>query len=144
MILIWIEIKRLQGAKIKGSSQMGDPWGDLNAPEATSEQQLPLFISKLIKTKNHIRMKYSQNHFNITFGSAYFISKNNAVKLAKLVKKEPRKAIFPWDLGLLFVQPIKVHWYCRILNFITVKVNLMHVIYKFSLKFMQKRRFPYS
>ena len=22
---------------------MGDPWGDLNAPEATSEQQIPLF-----------------------------------------------------------------------------------------------------
>ena len=25
---------------------MGDPWGDLNAPEATSEQQLPLFSVK--------------------------------------------------------------------------------------------------
>ena len=33
--------------------------------------------------------------------------KNNAVKLAKPTKKEPRKASFPWDLGLLFVQPIK-------------------------------------
>ena len=22
---------------------MGDPWGDLNAPEDTSEQQIPLF-----------------------------------------------------------------------------------------------------
>ena len=29
------------------------------------------------------------------------------LKLAKLTKKEPRKAIFPWDLGLLFVKPIK-------------------------------------
>ena len=25
---------------------MGDPWWDLNAPEATSEQQLPLFSVK--------------------------------------------------------------------------------------------------
>ena len=25
---------------------MGDPWGDLNAPEATSEQKLPLFYVK--------------------------------------------------------------------------------------------------
>ena len=29
------------------------------------------------------------------------------LKLAKQVKKEPRKARIPWDLGLLFVQPIK-------------------------------------
>ena len=25
---------------------MGDPWGDLNAPEATFEQKLPLFSVK--------------------------------------------------------------------------------------------------
>ena len=30
---------------------MGDPWGDLNAPEATSEQQLPLFSVKLDKNQ---------------------------------------------------------------------------------------------
>ena len=29
------------------------------------------------------------------------------LKLAKQVKKEPRKARFPWDLGFLFVQPMK-------------------------------------
>ena len=29
------------------------------------------------------------------------------LKLAKQVKKEPRKASFPWDLVLLFVQPMK-------------------------------------
>ena len=29
------------------------------------------------------------------------------LKLAKQAKKEPRKAIFPWDLGLMFVQPMK-------------------------------------
>ena len=30
---------------------MGDPWGDLNAPEATSEQQIPLFFVKPAKKK---------------------------------------------------------------------------------------------
>ena len=52
-------------------------------------------------------MKYSQNHFKSTFGSAYLNSKKIKLKLAKQVKKEPRKASFPWDLGLLFVQPMK-------------------------------------
>ena len=33
--------------------------------------------------------------------------KKMTLKLAKQVKKEPRKASFPWDLGLLFVQPMK-------------------------------------
>ena len=33
--------------------------------------------------------------------------KNMKLKLAKQIKKELRKASFPWDLGLLFVQPIK-------------------------------------
>ena len=33
--------------------------------------------------------------------------KKMKLKLAKQVKKEPRKASFPWDLGLLFVQPMK-------------------------------------
>ena len=47
-------MKRLQGAKIKGFSQMGDPWGDLNAPEDTSEQQLPLF--SIVSTQNVPRL----------------------------------------------------------------------------------------
>ena len=29
------------------------------------------------------------------------------LKLAKQAKKETRKASFPWDLGLLFVKPMK-------------------------------------
>ena len=51
---------------------MGDPWGDLNAPEATFEQQIPLFYVKHDKTRNNIRLKYSQKHSEITFGSAHF------------------------------------------------------------------------
>ena len=45
-MLIWNEIKSLKSAKIKGFSQMGDPWGDLNAPEATFKQQIPFFSVK--------------------------------------------------------------------------------------------------
>ena len=33
--------------------------------------------------------------------------KKTKLKLAKHVKKEPRKASFPWDLGLMFVQKMK-------------------------------------
>ena len=29
------------------------------------------------------------------------------LKLAKQVKQEPRKARFPWDIGLIFGNPIK-------------------------------------
>ena len=54
-------------------------------------------------------MKYSQNHFESTFGSAYFKPKKTKLKLVKMAKKKLRKASFPWDLGLLFVQPIKMH-----------------------------------
>ena len=63
----------------------------MNTPEATFEQQL-LFFSITPKS---------------TFGSAYLNSKKPKLKLAKQVKKEPRKVSFPWDLGLLFVQPMK-------------------------------------
>ena len=52
-------------------------------------------------------MKYAQKHFESTFGSAYFKPNKTELKLAKTVKREPRKASFPWDLGLLFGQPIK-------------------------------------
>ena len=52
-------------------------------------------------------MKYSQNHFGSTFGSSYFKPNKTKLKLAKTVKKEPRKASFPWDLGLLFGNPMK-------------------------------------
>ena len=61
----------------------------------------------MLKDINNVRMKYAQNHFKSTFGSACLNSKKTKLKLAKPVKKEPRKASFPWDLGLLFVQPMK-------------------------------------
>ena len=57
--------------KILNFSERGDPWGDLNAPEATFEQQLHFFSVKPDKTSKHVRIKYAQNHFKSTFGSAY-------------------------------------------------------------------------
>ena len=86
---------------------MGDSWGDLNAPEATFKQHILLFFVTPTKTRNLVRIKYSQKHFKSTFRSAYHNSKKTKLKIAKQVKKESRKASFPWDLGLLFVQPMK-------------------------------------
>ena len=52
-------------------------------------------------------MKYAQKHFESTFGSAYLKPNKTKLKLAKTEKKEPRKAIFPWDIGLLFGNTMK-------------------------------------
>ena len=52
-------------------------------------------------------MKYDQNHFEITFGSAYFKPNKTKLKLAKTVKKEPRKESFPWDISLIFGKPVR-------------------------------------
>ena len=79
----------------------------MNAPEATSDSSFLSFLSDLLKDSEHVRITYAQKHFKSTFGSAYLISKKMKLKLAKQAKKEPRKASFPWDLGLLFVQPMK-------------------------------------
>ena len=122
MVLIQVETDFLQFCKkeLRLFSEKGDPWGDLNAPETTSDSSFLLFLSYLLKDSKKFRKKYAQNHFKSTFGSAYFISKNNAVKLAKPAKKEPRKASFPWDIGLLFVQPIK-STDCRTLKLLNSK-----------------------
>ena len=104
--------------------QKRDPWGDLSAPKATLDRSFLSSLSDLLKESEHVRITNSQKHFKSTFWLAYFISKNNEIKLAKPTKKEPRKASFPWDLGLIFVQPIKMHWYFRILNFIIQQMKL--------------------
>ena len=80
----------------------------MSAPKATSNSSFLFFLSDLLKDSEHVRIKNPQKHFKSTFGSAYFISKSNENELAKTTKKEPRKASFPWDLGLMFVQPIKI------------------------------------
>ena len=76
----------------------------MNALEATSDSSFLSFLSELLKYSKHIRITNSQKNFKSTFGSAYLISQKMKLKLAKQAKKEPS---FPWDLGLLFMQPMK-------------------------------------
>ena len=45
----------------------------------------------------------------VPLGQPTLSQKINEIKLAKPTKKEPRKARFPWDIGLIFVQPNKMH-----------------------------------
>ena len=66
-------------------------------PESASSS----FLLHLLKTSNIIIVKYSQNYFERTFGLTHFLPKNFKLKLVfKEAEKEPRKARFPWDLGL--------------------------------------------
>ena len=103
--------------------------GDLYAPAATSDSRFLSFISDLLKDSEHVRITYTQKHFKSTFGSAYLISKKMKLKLAKQVKKEPGKASFPWDIGLLFVQPMKYALIAGFNIFLNRKGNLEHATY---------------
>ena len=47
-----------------------------------------------------------QSTLRVPLGQPTLSQKINEIKLVKPTKREPRKASFPWDLGLLFVQPI--------------------------------------
>ena len=78
--------------------QKRDPWGDLSAPKATLDSSFLSSLSDLLNDSKWIIITNSQNHFKSTFGSAYFISKNNEIKLAKLTKRNQEKQAF---LGIL-------------------------------------------
>ena len=60
------------------------------------------------------------------------------LKLAKQAKKEPRKARFPWDIGLMFVQPIKYAMILQNIKFYNRKMKCnacdLQVLFKFSCK----------
>ena len=76
LVLIQDETKILQLWKnFEFFGEKGDPWGDLNAPKATSDSSFLYFLSGLIKYSEHVRIKNSHNHFKSSFGSAYLISK---------------------------------------------------------------------
>ena len=65
--------------------------------------------------------------------------KNMKLKLAKQVKKEPRKASFPWDIGLLFVQPMKYALLLQNIKFYhTANETTLTASYGFSLKCLRK------
>ena len=78
--------------------QKRDPWGDLSAPKATLDRSFLYSLSALLKDNERVRIQNFQNHFKSTFGSAYFISKNNEIKLAKPTKRNQGKKDF---LGIL-------------------------------------------
>ena len=63
------------------------------------------FLLYLLKTSKESLTKSAQKHFRSVFGQHKNYPKKS--KLKKRCKKEPRKASFPWDLGLPFGQPIK-------------------------------------
>ena len=110
----------------------------MNAPEATSDSRFLSFLSELIKYSEHVIITYAQNHFKSTFGSAYLISKKMKLKLAKQAKKEPRKARFRWDIGFIFVQPMKYALILQNIKFYNSerKSNAcdLQVFFKFSCK----------
>ena len=58
--------------KLKISVKKGDPWGDLEGPNVSFEQQILLFSLIPDKKSNIIRLKYAQKHSKSTFGLAYF------------------------------------------------------------------------
>ena len=62
------------------------------------------------------------------------------LKLAKQAKKEPRKESFPWDIGLLFVQPMKYALILQNIKFYNIKMKSnacdLQVFFKFSCKEM--------
>ena len=104
-----------------------------------SNSSFSYFLLHLLKNSKHVRIKYSQNHFKSTFGSAYLNSKKTKLKLAKQVKKKPRKASFPWDLGLMFVQPIKYEINNKI-NYTTLQIRSILVWKEMSEKQQKEHR----
>ena len=50
----------------------------------------------------------------VPLGKPTFNQTKIELKLAKTMKNEPRKASFPWDLGLLFGKPMR---YALIIGF---------------------------
>ena len=69
--------------KIKITVKRETPRGDSDDPKATFEKKILLFILFLLKYSEIIIIKYSQNKFEITFGSAYFKQKKTKLKLVK-------------------------------------------------------------
>ena len=107
LVLIWNETKGLQIAKVWNFGKTETPWGVLNGPKMISGHHLLLFSVINAKNINIITVKYSQNYFEINFGWTHFLPKNSKLKLVfKEAEKEPRKASFPWDLGMILGKPI--------------------------------------
>ena len=120
--------------------QKRDPWGDLSTPKATLDRSFPASLSDLIKDSEHVRIKNSQNHFKSTFGSAYLISNNNEIKLAKPTKRNQGKQDFFGILNCCLCSQlnstdIAEYWIYR-----TAKETTLTASYWFFTKILAKLR----
>ena len=102
-----VNVSNNKFAKILKLWSKGRPLRGSDDPKATFEQKILIFLLFQLKYSKLIRIKYSENNFESAFRLAYFKPNKTKLKLAKTVKKEPRKARFPWDLGLLFGKPMR-------------------------------------
>ena len=119
--------------KLKISVKKGDPWGDLGAQKSLLTSSSSFFLLFLLKKSNIIRLKDSQNHFESTFGSAYFKPNKTELKLAKTVKKGTKENKFSLGYWLDFWESNEMCTYFWILSFRNRNINLIHPNYGFSL-----------
>ena len=118
------KVYKLQNLGILGRRRA--PGGFRMVKKCFPEKTSSYFMLYLLKTRNIITVKYSQNYFEITFGWTNFLPKNSKLKLVfNEAEKEPRKESFPWDLGLILVQPIWSTWIFEY-KFLYSKETTMH------------------
>ena len=78
-------------------------------------------------------MKYAQNHFEITFGSAYLKPKKTKLKLVKMEKKGTKESKLSLGSWIVVWAANEMCTDCWILFFLNRNKNLMHANYGFSL-----------
>ena len=84
------------------------------------------FLLYLLKTRNIITFKYSQNYFESTFGWTNILPTNSKLKLVfKELEKEPRKASIPWDIGLIWGHQIWITYISQY-KFLDSKETTIH------------------
>ena len=101
-------------------SKKGDPWGDLDGPKATLEQQLLLFLLYLLKKAILLEWNMPKITLKVPLGQPALNQKKAKLKLVKKVKKEPRKASFPTNLGFPLGNPM---WCALIAGFYLLKIE---------------------
>ena len=108
LVLICNETKGLQIAKIWKFWKTKTPWGVSNGPTMLSGKHLLLFYVIHDKKKSiWLQLNIPKSTLKVLLDEHTFYPKKSRLKLVfKDVEKEPRKARFLWDLGLLWGNPI--------------------------------------
>ena len=108
LVLIQNETKALQNAKIKYYSKKGRTLGGFKWPKIHF-RTAPSPLSVIPPKKKVILFEWNipKITFKVHLGHPTLNPKKTKLKLVKTVKTEPRKARFPWDIGLMFVMPMK-------------------------------------